>query len=142
MTHVIKIHRMCNNPDDGGTATPSKRSRYSNRAVGNSNKRDTENNVKQVVNDEFMKQMRAVRHSSNTTGTANYRVQLAVPPSIIIIIMLHALKKANKQVHTGIFNWSRDHSRSEKMYWNSAQYSNTVNQLKLFCPYCAFHTKR
>jgi len=28
-----------------------------------------------------MKQIRTVRHSFNTTGTANYRVQLAVPPS-------------------------------------------------------------
>jgi len=37
--------------------------------------------VKQVVYDEFMKQKRTVRHSFNTTGTANYRVQLAVPPS-------------------------------------------------------------
>ena len=38
--------------------------------------------IKQVVHDEFMKQIRTVRHSFNTTGTANYRVQLAVPPSI------------------------------------------------------------
>jgi len=37
--------------------------------------------VKQVVYDEFIKQIRTVRHSFNTTGTANYRVQLAVPPS-------------------------------------------------------------
>jgi len=37
--------------------------------------------VKQVVYDEFMKQIRMVRHSFNTTGTANYIVQLAVPPS-------------------------------------------------------------
>jgi len=28
-----------------------------------------------------MKQIRTVKHSFNTTGTANYRVQLAVPPS-------------------------------------------------------------
>jgi len=32
--------------------------------------------VKQVIYDEFV---RIVRHSFNTTGTANYRVQLAVP---------------------------------------------------------------
>jgi len=38
--------------------------------------------VKQVVYDEFMKQIRTVKHSFNTTGTANYRVQLVVPPSI------------------------------------------------------------
>jgi len=36
----------------------------------------------QVVYDKFMKQIRTVRHSFNTTGTANYRVQLVVPPSI------------------------------------------------------------
>jgi len=35
--------------------------------------------VKKVVYDKFMKQ---IRHSFNTTGMANYRVQLAVPPSI------------------------------------------------------------
>jgi len=38
--------------------------------------------VKQVVYDEFMKQIKTMKHSFNTTGTANYRVQLAVPPSI------------------------------------------------------------
>jgi len=37
--------------------------------------------VEQVVYDEFMKQIRTVRDKFNTTGTANYRVQLAVPPS-------------------------------------------------------------
>jgi len=36
---------------------------------------------KKVVYDEFMKQINTVRHSFNTTGTVNYRVQLAVPPS-------------------------------------------------------------
>jgi len=36
--------------------------------------------VKQVIYDEFMKQIRTVRHSFNTTAMANYRVQLAVPP--------------------------------------------------------------
>jgi len=47
--------------------------------------------VKQVVYEEFMKQIRTVRHSFNTTGTENYRVQLAVPPSTnntIIMIMI------------------------------------------------------
>jgi len=39
--------------------------------------------LKQVVYDKFMKQIRTVRHSLNTTGTVNYRVQLAVPPSTI-----------------------------------------------------------
>jgi len=37
--------------------------------------------VEQVVYDKFMKQIRTVRHNFNTTGTANYRVKLAVPPS-------------------------------------------------------------
>jgi len=63
----------------GGLQPPHKRLRYSNRAVSNSNKRVI---VKQVVYDEFMKQMRTVRHNFNTTGMTNYRVQLAVPLSI------------------------------------------------------------
>jgi len=51
--------------------------------------------VKQVVyDDEFMKQIRTVRHNFNTTGTANYRVQLAVPPSTIIIIATSVFKKS------------------------------------------------
>jgi len=62
----------------GGLQPPCKRS---NRAVGNSNKRGTQNNSQQVVYDEFMKQIRTVRHSFNTTSIANHRVQLAVPPS-------------------------------------------------------------
>jgi len=51
---------------------------------------------------EFMKQIRTVKHSFKTTGTENYRVQLAVPPStlqliiIIIIVMLVFKKLANK----------------------------------------------
>jgi len=49
-----------------------------------------------VVYDEFMKQIRTVRHSFNNTGTANYRVRLAVPLQLIIIIFLKMLKK---QVH-------------------------------------------
>jgi len=36
--------------------------------------------VKQVVYDEFMKQIRTVRHSFNATGMENYRVQVTVPP--------------------------------------------------------------
>jgi len=60
--------------------------------------------VKQVVYDEFMKQIRTMKHSFNTTGTTNYRVQLAVPPSIknkiiIIIIIILFSKKVNKEVH-------------------------------------------
>jgi len=39
-------------------------------------------NEAQVVYDKFMKQISTVRYSFNTTGTANYRVQLAMPPSI------------------------------------------------------------
>jgi len=65
-----------------GLQPPCKRSRYSNRTVGNSNKQSTQNNSQtSVVYDEFMKQIRTVRHSFSTTGTENYRVQLAVPPS-------------------------------------------------------------
>jgi len=59
--------------------------------------------VKQVVYDEFMKQIRTVRDSFNTTGMANYRVQLAVPPSTknnynnqIIIIAFSKKKLTNK----------------------------------------------
>jgi len=37
--------------------------------------------VKQVVYNKFMKQIRTVRHSFNTTGIVNYSIQLAVPPS-------------------------------------------------------------
>jgi len=40
----------------------------------------------------------------------------------------------------GIFNWSRDYSRSKKSTetsWSSAQHQITVNQLKLLYPYCA-----
>jgi len=61
--------------------------------------------VKQVVYDEFMKQIRTVRHNFNTTGMANYRVQLAVPPSIKNNYNNHynhyntVFKKVNKQVH-------------------------------------------
>jgi len=42
--------------------------------------RDTliEQSVRIIV--KFMKQIRTVRHSFNTTGTVNYRIQLAVPP--------------------------------------------------------------
>jgi len=51
--------------------------------------------VKKVVYDEFIKQIRTERHSFNTTGTTNYRVQLAS----IIIIIIFFLNKVNKQVH-------------------------------------------
>jgi len=37
--------------------------------------------VKEVVYDEFMKQIRTVRHSFNTTHMENYRVQLALFPN-------------------------------------------------------------
>jgi len=61
-----------------GQGGPCKRLRYSNREVGNLNKA---HGVVKVVYDEFMKQIRAVRHSFNTTTThmANYKVQLAAP---------------------------------------------------------------
>jgi len=45
-----------------------------------------------------MKQIRTVRHSFNTTGTANYRVQLAVPPSTNYITKV-ANKKINNHNH-------------------------------------------
>jgi len=64
----------------GGLQPPCKRSRYSNRAVSNLNEAHRII-VEQVVYDKFMKQIRTVRHSFNTKGTANYKVQLAVPPS-------------------------------------------------------------
>jgi len=35
-----------------------------------------------------MKQITTVRHSLNTTDTANYRVQLAMPLQLIIIIII------------------------------------------------------
>jgi len=52
-----------------------------------------------------MKQIRIVKHSFNTTGMANYRVQLAVPPSNKINYNNHnhnntvLKKKVNKQVY-------------------------------------------
>jgi len=55
--------------------------------------------VKQIVYDEFMKQIKAVRHTFNTTATANYRVQLAVPPPIKNNIINTIFKKVNKQLH-------------------------------------------
>jgi len=66
--------------------------------------------VKQVVYDEFMKEIRTVRHSFNTTAMANYRVQLAVTPSItiiiIIIIILFSKKLTNKYTRNlRIFNY-------------------------------------
>jgi len=63
--------------------------------------------IKQVEYDEFMKQIRTMKHSFNTTDTANYRVQLAVSPSIKIIIIIIILfsKKVNKYTKKlGIFN--------------------------------------
>jgi len=60
-----------------------------------------------------------MKHSFNTTGTANYRIQLAVPPSIKITIIANHYcfqkKLTNKYTKKlGIFNWSRDYSRSKK----------------------------
>jgi len=45
-----------------------------------------------------MKEIKTVRHS---LGTANYRVQLAVPPSTNIIIIIIIIKLTNK--YTGNF---------------------------------------
>jgi len=47
-----------------------------------------------------MKQIRAVKHSFNTTGMANYRVQVAVHPSTINNHNHNnsVFKKVNKQV--------------------------------------------
>jgi len=61
-----------------GLQPPCKRSRYQSVTQINEAHRVI---VKQAVYDEFMKQIRTVGHSFNTTGTANYRVQLAMPPS-------------------------------------------------------------
>jgi len=55
--------------------------------------------VKQVVYEKFMKQIRTVKHSFNTTGTANYRVKLTVPPSTNNNHNNIVLKKVDKQVH-------------------------------------------
>jgi len=72
-----------------------------------------------------MKQIRTVRHSFNTTGTENYRVQLAVPPStnnIIIIIILFLKKLTNKYTEKlGILSKSRDHSSLKKKYRNKLE---------------------
>jgi len=50
-------------------------------------------NEAQVIYDKFMKQISTVRYSFNSTGTENYRVQLAVCPlikiTIIIIIIIY-----------------------------------------------------
>jgi len=54
--------------------------------------------VKQVAYDEFMKQITTVRHSFNTTGMANHRIQLAVPPSTNNNHN-HFSKKVKWQVH-------------------------------------------
>jgi len=82
--YIIYSNYFNRNPEGRGPAAPCKRLRYSNRAVGNSNKRGTQNSHK-VVYDKFIKQIRTERHSFNTTGTKNYRVQLAVPLQLIII---------------------------------------------------------
>jgi len=50
-----------------------------------------------------MKQIRTVRHSFNTIGAVNYRVQLAVLPSTTIkitIVMIMFSKKVNKHAST------------------------------------------
>jgi len=61
--------------------------------------------VKQVVYDEFMKQIRTVRHSFNTKGTANYRVQAPSTDNNIIIIIVFLKKLTNKYTkNLGIFN--------------------------------------
>jgi len=77
--------------------------------------------VKQVVYDKFMKQIRIVKYTFNTTGMANYRVQLAVPPLIKNNYNNHnhnntILKKKLTNKYTKkleIFNQSRDYSRSK-----------------------------
>jgi len=82
----------------GGLQPPCKRSRYSNRAVGITRINKAHKIiVKQVVYDEFIKQIRTVRDSFNTTGTANCRILLVVLPSTIIIILFS--KEVNKQVY-------------------------------------------
>jgi len=66
--------------------------------------------VKQV---QFMKQIRTVKHNFNTTGSANCRIQLAVPPSIKNNYNNNhnntVLKKKLTNNYTkklGLFNWS------------------------------------
>jgi len=89
--------------------------------------------VKLVVYDEFMKQIRTMKHSFKTTGTANYRIQLAVPPSNKneynnhnhnnAVFKKKLINKYTKKL--GIFNQSRDYSRSKKSIetsWSSAQH--------------------
>jgi len=70
-----------------------------------------------------MKQIRTVKHSFNTTGTANYRIQLVGPLQlkitiiIIIIIILFSKKLTNKYTkQLGIFNWSSDYTVDRKKY--------------------------
>jgi len=79
-----------------------------------------------------MKQIRTVKHSFNTTGMANYRVQLAVPPSIknnLIIIILFTKKLTNKYtIKLGIFHWSRDYSRLKKVLKQAGVMHNIISQ--------------
>jgi len=72
-----------------------------------------------------------MKHSFNTTGTANYRVQLVVAPSIKNNYNNHnntVFKKKFTNKYTkklGILNWSRDYSRSKKStetWWSSAKH--------------------
>jgi len=71
---------MCSNTEGQGGCSPLVKDRDTliEQSVANLNKRGTQNNNQTY---KFMKQIRTVRHSLNTTGMANYRVQLAVPPS-------------------------------------------------------------
>jgi len=66
-----------------------------------------------------------VKHSFNTKGTANYRVQLAVPPSINNNYNNHntVLKKSQQTSaikKIGIFNWSRDYIVDRKQVLKQA----------------------
>jgi len=69
-----------------------------------------------------MKQIRTVRHSFNTTGTANYRVQLAVLPSTNnnnnIVLKKKLTNKYNKKLGICIYNsfkesWYRRHVNAD-----------------------------
>jgi len=94
-----------------------------------------------------MKQIRTVRHSFNTTGMANYSVQLAVPLQLKITIIITILfsKKVNKQVHCDLTLCTTPACFSTffmvpTLVENSYYFS--VNQLKLLYPYCAFYAKK
>jgi len=79
---IFQSHR-CSNPEGERGCSPLVKDQDTliEQSVTRINKAHRITLVEQVVYDEFMKQIRTVRHSFNTTGTTNYRVQLVVSPS-------------------------------------------------------------